>query len=131
MGVEIVVPLAFFISVVVGIVGVTRVISDGRTRRRLLESNATPELAAAVVAPPRNEPFLGETLKWGLVAGAVGIALIVIQFLPYEAEDPITSGIVLLAAAVGLLSYYVTGRRLMSDTRPTLPAGGHARIEAR
>ena len=110
--VEIVVPVALFLSLAFGTVGVARIISDGRTRRRLLETNASTELAAALVARPHAEPPFGDTLKWGLVIGAVGIALIIVQFLPYKSDDPIATGLVLLAAAIALLGYYVAARRM-------------------
>lgn len=122
--VELVVPIVLFLSLAFATVGVARVISDGRTRRRLIESNASAELAAAVVSAPRSEPAFGDTLKWGLVIGAVGLALIIVQFLPYQAEDPIVSGLVLLSAAVGLLAYYVTARRMTADTQQVTSAAG-------
>ncbi len=43
------VPIAFFLSVTFILVGITKVLSDGRTRRRLIEAGATPELARAIV----------------------------------------------------------------------------------
>ena len=110
--VEIIVPVALFMSLAFATVGVTRVISDGRTRRRLLESNASVELASAVVAPPAGELAFGGPLKWGLLLGSIGIALVIVQFLPYEEDDPIVIGIVMLFAAAGLLAYYLTARRL-------------------
>jgi hypothetical protein len=48
------------------------------------------------------------------VTGAVGIALIIIQFLPYRADDPMTLGVILVFAAVGLLGYYASAKRLAS-----------------
>jgi peptidoglycan/LPS O-acetylase OafA/YrhL len=122
--VEIVVPLALFISLVVGTIGVTRIISDGRTRRRLLESNASPDLAAALVASPRSEIAFGEPLKWGLVLGTVGLALILVQFLPYDNDDPIVTGILMLSASIGLLGYYLAARRMSrSGGMPRASAG--------
>jgi hypothetical protein len=111
-GEETLVPLGLFAMIAFIIVGLTKVISDGRIRRRLIETGATPELAKAIAGTPQNDPDLYGTLKWGLVTGAIGLALIVIQFLPYRNEDPIMLGVVLLFAAGGLLGYYVIARRL-------------------
>lgn len=105
------VPIALFLSLTFAIVGVARVISDGRTRRRLIESGASPELARAIMATPPKDVGLHGALKWGLVLGALGVALIVVQFMPYGEDDPITIGVVLLGAAAGLLGYYALGRR--------------------
>ena len=125
--VEIIVPLGFFVSIAYATVGVTRAITDSRVRRRLLESNASVELAAAVVAPPRREPVLGETLKWGMLIGAVGLALILLQFLPFDPDDPIATGILLVSAALALLGYYGTARRLTQRegmvAEPSQPQG--------
>ena len=108
------VPIALFVSLAFVIVGLAKILSDGRTRRRLIEANATPELTAAIVAPPQGDAALYGSLKWGLVIGAIGIALIIIQFLPYQPDEPIVLGLILLFGAVGLLGYYATARRLAS-----------------
>lgn len=108
------VPIVMFLSTALAIVGVTRIISEGRTRRRLIEAQATPELAQTLLAPPRQDAGLYDSLRWGLVIGAVGLALILIQFLPYGPEEPIAFGLVLLFGAGGLLAYYAAARRLTS-----------------
>ena len=104
------VPIVMFLSVAYAVVGVTRAISDGRTRRKLVETGASPELAKALTAPSRD-PGLGTSLQLALVTGAIGIALIIIQFLPYRTDEPITAGLVLVFAAAGLLGYYALARR--------------------
>ncbi|HEY2969426.1 MAG TPA: hypothetical protein VGK75_13815 [Casimicrobiaceae bacterium] len=107
------VPIAFLLSVAFTLVGVTKVISDGSTRRRLIHAGATPELARAIVAAPKDDPGLYGALKWGILTGAVGLALILIQFLPYRSDEPIVLGVILVFAAAGLLAYYVSARRLV------------------
>ncbi len=110
------VPIAFLLSLAFAFVGVTKIISDGRTRRRLIEAAATPELARAITAAPKDDAGLYGALKWGLVTGAVGLALILIQFLPYRSNEPIALGVILVFAAAGLLAYYATARRLVRPT---------------
>lgn len=126
--VEIIVPLGFFFSLAYATVGVTRAITDSRVRRRLLESNASVELATAVVAPPRKEPMLGETLKWGMLIGALGLALILLQFLPFDPDDPIAAGILLVSAAVALLGYYGMARRMTEREQNILPGPSQAKV---
>jgi hypothetical protein len=113
-GEDTLVPLGLFAMIAFIIVGVTKIISDGRMRRRLIEAGATPELAKAIAGTPQDDPELYGALKWGLLTGAIGLALIIIQFLPYRPEDPIMLGVILLFAAAGLLGYYVIARRLAS-----------------
>jgi hypothetical protein len=116
------VPLGLFAMIAFIIVGLTKVISDGRIRRRLIETGATSELAKAIAGTAQSDPDLYSALKWGLLTGAIGLSLIVIQFLPYRPEDPIMLGVILLFAAGGLLGYYVIARRLA--TRPEAPRAG-------
>jgi hypothetical protein len=110
------VPLGFFMAIAFIIVGVAKIVSDGRTRRRLIDANVSPELAKAIAATPRDDPGLYGALKWGLVTGAIGIALIIIQFLPYRSGDPIMLGVILVFAAGGLLGYYASAKRLASQS---------------
>lgn len=110
------VPIAFLVTVALLFVSVTTIISDGRTRRRLIEAGAAPELARALGAAPKDDPGLFGALKWGIVTAAVGLALILIQFLPYRSDQPIVLGVILVFAGAGLLAYYVSARRL---ARPT------------
>jgi hypothetical protein len=108
------VPLGLFAMIAFIIVGLTKVIFDGRIRRRLIDTSATPELAKAIVGIPYSDREFYGALMWGLVTGAIGVALIVIQFLPYRPEDPIMLGVILVFAAAGLLGYYLIARRLAS-----------------
>jgi hypothetical protein len=105
--VPLVVPLAFFWAVT----ALARTISDTRTRRRLIDTKATPDVAAAVMSGGHGDVALHDSLKWGLVVGAIGLALIVVQFLPYRPDEPIALGVVLVFGAAGLLGYYAAARR--------------------
>src|SRR6266571_3965496 len=120
MGVDVVVPVVALLSLTFVAIGMTKIISDGRTRRKLLDAGATPELARAVMASPQGDPSLYASLKWGLVMGSVGLALTVLQFLPYRSDEPIVYGLVLVFAAAGLLLYYVVGRKMSAKTEQTL-----------
>ena len=111
MHTDTVVPVAFFVFLAYVIVGVTRAVSDGATRRQLLRANASPELARALTAAPLAELALQGALRSGLVIGSIGLALVVVQFMPYGPDQPIVYGTVLLFGAAGLLGYYALGRR--------------------
>ena len=110
------VPIGFLLSVAFTLVAMTKVISDGRTRRRLIESRAAPELVRAIVTPAKEDLGLYSALKWGILSGAVGVALIVVQFLPYRPDQPIVLGVILVFAAAGLVVYYLSARRLASPS---------------
>jgi hypothetical protein len=74
--VETLVPLGLFMALAFIIVGVAKIVSDGRTRRRLIDADVSPELAKAINVASRDDPGLYGALKWGLVTGAIGLALI-------------------------------------------------------
>jgi hypothetical protein len=106
LGTDIVVPLAFFAALVVVILGLARTISEGRTRRRLIESGGSPEVARALseaAAYAREHP---PALLWGIVAIAAGAAFVALQFLPFDEDDPIMAGVLLLFVGAGLLLYH-------------------------
>jgi hypothetical protein len=113
------IPIAFFVSVTMVILGVARIISDGRTRRRLIESGGSAEVSRALAAHQDEHGLFG-ALKWGIVAIATGLAFVIVQFLPYRDDDPIMFGIVLLFLGAGLLTYYVAARRLLVRQAPEL-----------
>lgn len=115
------VPIALFLCITFMVLGLARILSDGFTRRKLIQAGATSELAAAVAEASRNHSSADDSLKWGLVIGAVGLGLIAVQFLPYAHDDPISLGLVLVFGAAGLLGHHALARRA---------AGGHDR-EAR
>lgn len=108
---EIVVPIASFVFLAFVIVGVTRAVSDGMTRRRLIQANASPEFARTLLARDA-EASRRDALKYGLLVGAVGLGLVVVQFMPYGPNQPIVYGTLLLFAAAGLLAYYAMTRRV-------------------
>ena len=105
------VPTVLFVSLAVTVLGIARIISEGRTRRRLIESGNSADVARALGDLGSAEERLAGALKWGIVAVAAGVALVTIQFLPYERDEPIVLGILLLFVGAGMLAYYMIGRR--------------------
>ncbi len=112
MGIETIIPISLFVSVVVATLGLARVISDGRTRRRLIEAGVTAEVVRAVTPEVRDDLGIYGALKWGIVAVSAGLALVLIQFLPYRNDSPILPGLVLVFVGGGLLIYWVVAGRL-------------------
>lgn len=106
------VPISMFVSAAFIIVALAKIIADARSRRHLIQSGLTPDQVQAIFAGPDRKAEAAAVLKWALVTGSVGIALILLQFLPYGAEEPIGYGVVLVFAAGGLLAYLAAARRL-------------------
>ena len=113
------VPIAFFAAIAWTI----KVISDNRTRRRLIDSGATEGMVAALFANREQDPNVPASLKWGLVTVGVGLALVIVQFLPYDFEEPIAYGLMLLFAGAGLLIYYrMAPGGEQASTSPSYPS---------
>jgi hypothetical protein len=106
------VPIAFFVFLAFVTVGIGRIISDARTRRQLIQAKLSPEHAQAILAEVRRAPDPAGTLRLALVIGSVGLALVLLQFLPYDASEPIGYGLVLVFAAAGLLAHLALARRV-------------------
>ena len=103
MDVEILVPIAFF-----AVIGwIVKVISDNRIRRKVLDQRVSDELAEAILKNNAAAPSALSALKWGLVVLAVGGALVLVQLLSIDADEPLTFGLLFLAAGAGLVSYYL------------------------
>lgn len=107
------VPIALFAMIAVIMVGMTRIISEARTRRRLIDSGASAELIQAMNF--RQDSGQHSALQWGLVLAALGAALVVVDQIDYQAHVPLAIGIVLLFSAGGLLSYFAIARRMTSQ----------------
>jgi hypothetical protein len=107
---DILVPIALFAFMSWALVTITRTISNNRTRRRILEARASSELVDAVFTA-RLDSDSWSSLKWGIITVVVGVALMVLEVLPFGAESPFTYGFVLLAAGLALLIYHLIAKR--------------------
>ncbi len=61
--------------------------------------------------------YLPSSLKWGLVMVFAGLALVIIKLLPYYIEGEVVFGVVLIAAGVGLLVYYVIANKKAKEAK--------------
>lgn len=103
MDVEILVPLGFFAA----IVWIVKIISDNRIRRKVLDQRVSDELAEAILKKDASEPSALGALKWGLIVLAVGGALVLVEMLSIDVDEPLAYGLLFLAAGGGLVAYYL------------------------
>ena len=98
----------FIVGIIfVSISFVVKVISDNRIRKRLIESGKIDEkLQFLYMDGGKKESSPLSSLKWGLVLVALGLALFVGQFLPYEMEGEGTIGTMFLFSGIAFLIYY-------------------------
>ncbi len=100
--------LALLIPIVgfVCLVAIVRAVIDGRVKRRLAETQASEAMVRALFEADA-ERRRQETLKWGLLLGGIGVALVMIELLGLGSDDPGGYGLLLGAAGVALLAHRV------------------------
>ena len=103
------VAVVLFISIALMVLGIARTIADTLIRRRLIDAGNAGDISRMLAATAEDR--VSGALKWGIVAVATGAALVLIQVLPYDRDEPIVLGIVLLFVGIGLLVYYVLARK--------------------
>lgn len=99
------VPIIIVPAFLFAIAYMTRVISDNNTRKTFIRNNAAPEIIEQLFLKNR-EPDSHGSLKWGLVIAFIGASFLLLQVLGFDADDPITYGIVFLFGGAGLLVHY-------------------------
>ena len=113
-------PVLVFISFFAFILGTTKVLSDNWTKRKLIEARVSEDIIRALFRK-ESDPEMFAALKWGIVLAALGLGLIVSQYLPSRFEEPLAWGVVLVFGGVGLLAYYATARAVLRREAVTHP----------
>ena len=94
------------------ILSITKVLSDNWTKRKLIEARVSDAVIRTLFRK-ESDPEMFAALKWGIVLVALGVGLIVSQYLPSGFEEPLAWGVVLVFGGVGLLAYYAIARALL------------------
>jgi hypothetical protein len=94
---------------------VIKLISDNRIRNKLIESGKIDEQVKYLYMQGSKERSPLNSLKWGLVLVALGLALFVGQVLPYEMADEGTIGTMFLFAGIAFLIYYFIYKKEQSE----------------
>ena len=91
---------------------ITKVLSDNWTKRKLIEARVSDDVIRTLFRK-ESDPEMYAALKWGIVLVALGLGLIVSQYLPSRFEEPLAWGVVLVFGGAGLLAYYAIARVLV------------------
>jgi hypothetical protein len=114
-----------FVGFFAAAVMITKILADNWTKRRLTAAHVSDETIRALRASDREGAVAG-ALRWGLVLSGLGVALVMIQFLPFDFTDPIAYGLMLLFAGGGLLAHYaILDRSTRGKVRSEPPADRH------
>ena len=93
-----------------------KIISDNRIRREVIASGKVDENVKYLFL--KNNAICGSILnsiKWGLVLVAIGLAFILGLFFPYRISDEITFGLMFIFSGIALLIYYFFAQKKTKD----------------
>ncbi|RMF56157.1 MAG: hypothetical protein D6748_14160 [Calditrichaeota bacterium] len=105
MDFEILIPIAFFFSVV----WIIKIISDNRIRNKLIEKGQLDDRILHYFQHPRYPQHLTH-LKWGIFFIFIGVAFFSLTFLTFL-NDAGKVGLVAIFAGVAFLIYYVIAKQ--------------------
>lgn len=94
--------IVFFIIIAVLIIALL----NYRLKKRILDSAPFDETAVKLLS--HLSGFGTEALKWGIILLFGGIGFVVMEYIPYSAEDsPLPYGVEMIFVAAGFLTYYL------------------------
>jgi hypothetical protein len=88
------------------VVIIVKTVLDYNIRKRLIDKGIASEEAKNYFH--RNvEMHLPSSLKWGMVLVLIGLVMVIMELMPVYLTPEFILGVILLAAGVGLLAYYI------------------------
>ena len=109
---EVFIPIVMFICVAY----VIKVVSDNRIRRSAVERGQVNENIKYLYSQ-NWEYAVPSSLKWGIVLIFLGIAFLLIHFVPEFDSDRLIAAILFLMAGLGFITYYGIGKYLISRNK--------------
>src|SRR5690606_20466501 len=98
-------PLVILGTMGITLVWFTRTISDYILKKKMIDKGYVNEDTQAIFKRNTDENRFS-SLKWGLIILFAGIALIAIEYVPYDAESPLPYGLFAMSVSLGFLIYY-------------------------
>lgn len=81
-------------------------LNNYRLKKRIIDSGPLDETGLKFLQ--QLSGFGTEALKWGIILFTTGLGLIIVQFIPYSAEDsPLPYGVEMVFVAAGFFLYYL------------------------
>lgn len=93
--------IVFFILIAIFILA----LYNYRLKKRIIDAGPIDDISLKFLVQLSGSG--NEAMKWGLLLLSAGIGFVVMQFVPYSAEDsPVPYGIEMIFVAIGFLLYY-------------------------
>ena len=94
--------IVFFIVIAVFIISLL----NYRLKKRIIDSGPLDETSFRFLS--QLSSIGSESLKWGLILFFGGLGLVIMQYIPYSAEDsPLPYGVEMIFIAAGFFAYYL------------------------
>ncbi len=99
------VPVGILATIAAGIGYFTKILTDYKLKRKLIEKDLINADAANII---NDQELDGKyaSLKWGLIILFGGIGLIIINMVDFYHDSPLPFGIMAVSIAAGFLSYF-------------------------
>ena len=103
---EVLMPISIIGSFGAALYFFTKVLTDYILKKKMIEKGYVNEDTQAIFKSHQTADGRYGSLKWGLLALAGGIALILMEYLEVRADSPLPYGLLAVALSVGFLLYY-------------------------
>ncbi|MGD0337639.1 MAG: DUF6249 domain-containing protein [Bacteroidota bacterium] len=116
-GFELLIPITFFI--LIGLMFYFGITSKHRERMAMLEKGFSPEQIQSIARRAFRVQSPLASLKWGIIIVAIGLAIIVGNFLRtvYNVDESIIAGVIFLFAGLALVIYYFIASKKEQETQ--------------
>jgi hypothetical protein len=93
---------------------IVKMLSDNRTRRKLIEKGLVDEKVKYLFMDKPKE-YVSSSLKWGMVLIAIGLAVFVGQMVPKELVEEVTIGAMFVFGGLALVIYYAIASKKINE----------------
>jgi hypothetical protein len=93
---------------------IVKMLSDNRTRRKLIEKGLVDEKVKYLFMDKPKE-YVSSSLKWGMVLIAIGLAVFVGQMVPKELVEEVTIGAMFVFGGIALVIYYAIASKKINE----------------
>jgi hypothetical protein len=104
--VPLLVPLIVFSAMTTAIISLTKLITEYRLKKQLIEKGYVDKEARFLLERQSVTNTRLSSLKWGLVIFFAGLCMVILEFIPVEGDSPLPYGLFSLSVALGFLLYY-------------------------
>ncbi len=114
-GPEALIPITFF--TIIGIMVYIGVATRHKERMAMLEKGFTPDQMQKLARRTFRPQSPMSSLKWGIIIVAIGLAIIVANFVRnvYNVDESVSAGIVFLFAGSALLVFYAIAAKKLRE----------------